>query len=95
MTGPEAVGPLALRVGQSATRSKTIAEADMSQTLTHHAPAYVGDTLTARVEVVSLKPDKPVCQLKFEITNQAGTLILSAEAWTYTLRPADEKSQTP
>jgi acyl dehydratase len=136
------VGPLGLRVGQSATRSKTITDADlqayaeitgdynplhfdddfaagtrfgrrvaqggitagllnalvamdlpgagtvfMSQTLTYKAPAYVGDTLTARVEVLSLKPDKPVCQLRFEITNQEGTLLLEAEAWTYTLRP--------
>ena len=59
----------------------------MSQTLTYRGPAFVGDTLTARVEVVSLKPDKPVCQLKFEVSNQRGELILDAEAWTYTLRP--------
>lgn len=59
----------------------------MSQTLTYKAPAYVGDTLTARVEVLSLKPDKPVCQLGFTVTNQDGTLLLEAEAWTYTLLP--------
>lgn len=142
MSEPIAVGPLQLRVGQSAQRTKTIADADlrayaeitgdynplhfddgfaagtrfgrrvaqggitagmlnalvamdlpgpgtvfMSQTLTYRAPAYVGDTLTARVEVVSLKPDKPVCQLKFEVRNQRGDVILDAEAWTYTLRP--------
>src|SRR5919198_4956585 len=44
----------------------------MSQTLTYRAPAYVGDTLTATVEVLSLKPDKPVCQLKFAVANQHG-----------------------
>lgn len=141
MTGP-AIGPLGLYVGQSATRTKTIGDADlqvyaeitgdynplhfddafaaatrfgrrvaqggvtagllnalvamdlpgagtvfMSQTLTFKAPAYVGDTLTARVEVVSLKSDKPVCQLKFEVANQDGAVLLEAEAWTYTLRP--------
>lgn len=59
----------------------------MSQTLTYRAPAYVGDTLTARVEILGLKPDKPVCQLKFEVTNQSGETILEAEGWTYTLRP--------
>ena len=59
----------------------------MSQTLTYHAPAYVGDTLTARVEVLSLKPDKPVCQLGFLVTNQDGKTLLEAQAWTYTLRP--------
>ena len=59
----------------------------MNQALTYKAPAYVGDTLTATVEVLSLKPDKPVCQLKFVVANQAGTVLLEAEAWTYTLRP--------
>ena len=59
----------------------------MSQSLTYKAPAYVGDTLTARVEVIGLKPDKPVCQLKFTIANQDGLVLLEAEAWTYTLRP--------
>jgi acyl dehydratase len=59
----------------------------VSQMLTYHAPAYVGDTLTARVEVVELKPTKPVCQLKFEVVNQNGQRLLDAEAWTYTLRP--------
>jgi acyl dehydratase len=150
MTGGEGaaapVGPLGLRVGQTATRSKTILDADlrayaeitgdynplhfddafaaatrfgrrvaqggitagllnalvamdlpgpgavfMSQSLTYKAPAYVGDTLTARVEVLALKPDKPVCQLKFEIANQDGSLLLEAEAWTYTLRPGLER----
>src|SRR5574341_563830 len=32
----------------------------MSQQLTYRAPAFVGDTLTATVEVIGLKPDKPV-----------------------------------
>jgi acyl dehydratase len=62
----------------------------MSQTLTYRAPAFVGDTLTARVEVLSLKPDKPVCQLGFVVTNQDGKVLLEAEAWTYTLRPGLE-----
>lgn len=142
MAGADGIGPLGLRIGQTAERTKTITDADlrlyaeitgdynplhfdeafaagtrfgrrvaqggitagllnalvamdlpgpgtvfMSQSLTYRAPAYVGDTLTARVEVVSLKPDKPVCQLKFEVTNQHGEALLEAEAWTYTLRP--------
>lgn len=59
----------------------------MSQSLTYLAPTYLGDTLTAEVEVLSLKPDKPVCQLRASITNQDGTVVLEAECWTYTLRP--------
>ena len=59
----------------------------MSQTLRYLAPTYLGDTLTAEVEVLAVKPDKPVCQLKATITNQDGTVVLEGECWTYTLRP--------
>jgi acyl dehydratase len=57
----------------------------MSQSLRYLAPAYVGDTLTAEVEVIGLKPDKPVCQLRALIRNQEGTTILEGDCWTYTL----------
>ena len=60
----------------------------LSQTLTYKAPTYLGDTLTAEIEVLSLKPNKPVCQLRATITNQAGAVLLEGECWTYTLRPA-------
>jgi acyl dehydratase len=59
----------------------------MSQSLRYLAPTYLGDTLTAEVEVLAVKPDKPVCQLKATITNQDGTVVLDGECWTYTLRP--------
>jgi acyl dehydratase len=59
----------------------------LSQSLKYLAPVYVGDTLTAEVEVLSLKPDKPVCQLKATIVNQDGTPLLEGECWTYTLQP--------
>jgi acyl dehydratase len=59
----------------------------MSQSLRYLAPTYLGDTLTAEVEVLVVKPDKPVCQLKATITNQDGTVVLEGECWTYTLQP--------
>jgi acyl dehydratase len=58
----------------------------MSQALKYLAPSYIGDTLTAEIEVVSLKPDKPVCELRARIVNQDGTTVLEGECWTYTLR---------
>ena len=58
----------------------------MSQSLRYLAPTYLGDTLTAEVEVLAVKPDKPVCQLKATITNQDGTVVLEGECWTYTLQ---------
>jgi acyl dehydratase len=57
----------------------------MSQSLKYLAPTYLGDTLTAEVEVLAVKPDKPVCQLRATITNQDGTVVLEGECWTYTL----------
>lgn len=59
----------------------------MSQSLRYLAPAYLGDTLTAEVEVLSLKADKPVCELRATIKNQDGTVLLEGDCWTYTLRP--------
>jgi acyl dehydratase len=60
----------------------------MSQTLSYEAPTYRGDTRTVEVEVLSLEPDKPVCQLRATIVNQDGTVLLDGECWTYTLAPA-------
>lgn len=60
----------------------------MSQALKYLAPTYLGDTLTAEVEVLALKPDKPVCQLRATITSQDGTRVLEGECWTYTFRPS-------
>lgn len=144
----DVIGPLGLRVGQAATRTKTITAGDlrlyaeltgdenplhfdeafaartrfgrliaqggvtagmlsalvamdlpgpgsvfMSQMLAYHRPVHIGDTLTARVEVVALKPDKPVCHLKFAVTNQTDETVLEAEAWTYTMRPGPEPTR--
>ena len=60
----------------------------MSQSLKYLAPTYLGDVLTAEVEVLELKADKPVCRLRAIIRNQDGTTVLEGDCWTYTLRPA-------
>src|SRR5262245_34936810 len=67
----------------------------MSQALRYLAPTYLGDTLTAEVEVLSLKSDKPVCQLRALIRNQHGTTLLEGECWTYTLRTSEGPRATP
>ncbi|MFN0072688.1 MAG: hypothetical protein ACKVVP_14490 [Chloroflexota bacterium] len=68
------------------------AHQEARQSLNYRAPAYLGDTLTARVEVLSLKTDKPVCQLKFEVINQDGLGILDGDGWTYTMLPEPSTS---
>jgi acyl dehydratase len=45
---------------------------------------YVGDTITGRVEVKSVREDKPICTLEVSVTNQHGDLCLSGSATTYT-----------
>ena len=64
----------------------------MSQSLEYLAPTYLGDSLTAEVEALSLKADKPVCQLHATTTNQDGTRVPRGKCWTYALRPAASPS---
>jgi acyl dehydratase len=45
---------------------------------------YVGDTITGRVEVTSVRDDKPICTLAVSVRNQKGELCLSGVATTYT-----------
>jgi len=45
----------------------------------------VGETITGRVEVVSVRPDKPICTLKTSVVNAAGEDCLTGTATTYTM----------
>lgn len=59
----------------------------LSQNWKFTAPVYIGDTITARAEVVSVHATKPVTQLKVAVTRQTGETVLEGEAWCYTLSP--------
>jgi acyl dehydratase len=52
------------------------------------APVFIGDTITAEVEVLKVHESKPVTQLKITITRQDGEVVLKGEAWCYTMSPA-------
>ena len=47
-------------------------------------PVYIGDTVTATVEVKSVRPDKPVTEIAVFVTRQDGAPVLEGEAWVYT-----------
>jgi len=51
------------------------------------APVFIGDTITAEVEVLKVHESKPVTQLKITITRQDGEVVLNGEAWCYTMSP--------
>jgi acyl dehydratase len=60
----------------------------LSQNWKFVAPVYIGDTITALAEVLSVHAAKPVTQLKVTITRQTGETVLEGEAWCYTFTPA-------
>ncbi|WP_027796062.1 MaoC family dehydratase [Paraburkholderia acidipaludis] len=45
---------------------------------------FVGDTVTGRVEVKTVREDKPICTIAVSVTNQKGDVCLSGTATTYT-----------
>src|SRR3954470_8220903 len=45
----------------------------------------VGETITARVEVTGVRDDKPICNLRTTVLNEAGEVCLSGTAVTYTV----------
>ena len=48
------------------------------------APVRPGDTITAEVEVLEVRPDKPICRLRTTITNQQGTVVVDGTALVWT-----------
>lgn len=52
----------------------------LSQTLRFLQPVFIGDTITGRVEVLRVRPDKPVVTLSTTCRNQRGELVLDGEA---------------
>jgi acyl dehydratase len=48
------------------------------------APVRPGDEITAQVEVLEARTDKPITKLRTTITNQDGTVVLDGSALVYT-----------
>jgi acyl dehydratase len=59
----------------------------LSQNWKFTAPVYIGDTITATAEVLSVHAAKPVCQLRVQVTRQTGEVVLEGEAWCYRFAP--------
>lgn len=59
----------------------------LSQNWRFSAPVFIGDTITAEIEVLTVHPTKPVVQLAVTVTRQDGEVVLKGEAWCYTFRP--------
>jgi len=48
------------------------------------APVRPGDSITAEVEVLEVRSDKPISKLRTSITNQDGAVVLDGEALVWT-----------
>ena len=52
----------------------------LKQDLSFLAPVHIGDTITARVEIIELITEKKRVRLKTTCSNQDGVVVLSGEA---------------
>jgi 3-hydroxybutyryl-CoA dehydratase len=52
----------------------------LAQTYNFKAPVFIGEEITARLEVIAYREDKRITTLKTEIYNQDDTLVLEGEA---------------
>lgn len=66
----------------------------LSQNWKFTAPVYIGDTITADAEVMSVHANKPVCQLKVVIRRAGGDVVLEGEAWCYTFSATEERGES-
>lgn len=58
----------------------------LSQNWKFTAPVFIGDTITATAEILSLHDKKPVTQLGIIVKRQDGEVVLEGEAWCYTFK---------
>jgi 3-hydroxybutyryl-CoA dehydratase len=52
----------------------------LSQQIEFLAPVYIGDTITASVEITSWRPEKRIITLKTDAFNQDGTQVVTGKA---------------
>ncbi|NUM46139.1 MAG: MaoC family dehydratase [Anaerolineales bacterium] len=52
----------------------------LGQELSFKAPVFLGDTITAEIEVATVRPGKPIATLTTNCYNQDGTLVIEGKA---------------
>ena len=65
----------------------------MGQTLKFKAPVFLGDTITATVEVVKIREDKGIVTLETTCTNQDGVTVLEGDA--VVMLPREDEGAAP
>ncbi len=52
----------------------------LGQSLSFKAPIYIGDEVTATVEIIKIREDKPIVTLKTVCVNSKGVVVIEGEA---------------
>lgn len=52
----------------------------LSQSLTFKAPVFIGDEITAKVELIKYREERRIATFRTTCTNQDGVLVLDGEA---------------
>lgn len=55
----------------------------LNQHMKFKNPAYIGDTVTAEIKVLNIRPDKPIISLSTIVRNQKGEVLMDGEALVY------------
>jgi len=50
-------------------------------------PVFIGDTITAEVEILEVHATKPVSRIGVRIVRSDSEVVLEGDAWCYTARP--------
>jgi 3-hydroxybutyryl-CoA dehydratase len=53
------------------------------QTWSFPAPVYIGDTITAHAIVKSVRPNRNMAEIEFEVKNQDGLVVLKGDALVF------------
>ena len=61
----------------------------LNQQIEFLAPVFIGDTITATVEVIAWRPEKRIITLKTDAHNQDGRQVVTGQAVLMVDRPSD------
>ena len=79
--GALSVGFLATVMGHMAAKAPSPGAVSYRYDITFHAPVYIGDTVTARLELAEKDDDRNTCVFAATVTNQKGTVVASGTTY--------------
>lgn len=63
----------------------------LGQSYSFKAPVYIGEEITAHLDVIAYREDKRITTLKAEVVKQDGTLVMEGEVVVIAPQPGENK----